>query len=298
MKILITGGAGYFGSMLTKYLLNKDHKVTVYDDLSFGDSAVGPLQKNKNYYFINDTILNYKYLERIIYENDLIIHLAAIVGEDNCIRNKLNVENINCKATEFISDICSESQRKLIFLSTCSNYGKNEFIVTEESALNPLGLYAKSKISAEKYIINNCTSSWLVLRMSTLFGVSYKTRTDITINQFVYQHIKKKYLEIYGPETYRPYLHLLDASSIIYNLFNKNTVGVFNIGYDHLNYKKIDIVNIINAILGKCELKYVDIDDPRDYKVSFSKIEKIIDCQNNYTLEYGINELYNHYTES
>ena len=298
MKILITGGAGYFGSVLTNFLLDKGFTVTVYDDLSFGNTGVDSFISDTNYTFIKETILNYKCFKKAIVANDVIIHLAAIVGEDNCINNKSDVYRINCNATEFVSDVCSSGQKKLIFLSTCSNYGRNDNIVTEDSKLNPLGIYASSKISAENYIINNCTSSWLVLRMSTLFGVSYKMRRDITINQFVYQHIKNNYLEIYGPETYRPYLHVLDASEIIHDLLKSDIGGVFNVGYDQLNYKKNDIVKIINSIMGSCELKYVNIDDPRDYKVSFSKVNNIIDCHHKYTLEYGIDELSKYYRKS
>jgi nucleoside-diphosphate-sugar epimerase len=215
--------------------------------------------------------------------------LAAIVGEPSCKQYESSVYGVNTGATEWISKCAYNYDISLLFLSTCSNYGKTDKVVTEDSPLEPLGLYADSKIKAEKVVLEN---EHLVLRMSTLFGVSYRVRYDITINEFVYQYYKDKLLKVYGEDTWRPYLHVQDACNMIIQCMEKDLHGVYNTGFNDLNYQKKEIVNTIVDYLGEGKLEYVKFDDPRDYRVNFDKIQKELNYQYKFSLKDGIRELY------
>ena len=289
MRILITGGAGYLGSKLTETLLSQGHNVIIYDNLFFGSKGVVPFLDNPKYKFIKSTIKNFGLIETVIKEVEYIIHLAAIVGEPSCKQYESSVYGVNTGATNWISECAYNYDIPLLFLSTCSNYGKTDKVVTEDSPLDPLGLYADSKIQAEKVVLEN---EYLVLRMSTLFGVSYRVRYDITINDFVYQYYRDKLLKVYGEDTWRPYLHIEDACNMIVQSMDKDLRGVYNVGFNDLNYQKKEIVNTIVDYLGEGKLEYVKFDDPRNYKVNFDKIQKELSYQYQFSLEDGIRELY------
>jgi|APCry1669189883_1035261.scaffolds.fasta_scaffold00210_11 nucleoside-diphosphate-sugar epimerase len=288
MNILITGGAGFFGSKLSEKLLDINHHVTVYDNLMYGDSGCQAFLKNPNYKLVIGDVTDFNKLNEVINSNDVVIHLAALVGEPACKKTtKENVYNINTESTKFISDICNQNNKQFIFLSTCSNYGKNTEVVNEDSELNPLGMYSDSKIKSENYIIEN-SKSYLILRCSTLFGVSHRMRVDLTINQFIYEGMRDGYISVFGEETWRPFLYVDDACDIIIQAMNKNLKGVYNIGEESLNFTKRDIVNNLKKCGLDFEVKYVDFDDPRDYKVDFSKLNSVLDYKINFDLEKGV----------
>ena len=289
MRILITGGAGYLGSKLTETLLSQGHDVIVYDNLFFGSVGVIPFLDNPKYKLIKNTINNLELIEAVVKDVDYVIHLAAIVGEPSCKQYESSVYGVNSGATSWISKCAYNYDIPLLFLSTCSNYGKTDKVVTEDSPLEPLGLYADSKIQAEKVVLEN---DHLVLRMSTLFGVSYRVRYDITINEFVYQYYRDKLLKVYGEDTWRPYLHVQDACNMIIKCMEKDLRSVYNVGFNNLNYQKKEIVNTIVEYLGDGKIEYVDFDDPRDYQVNFDKIQNELNCQYKFSLEDGIRELY------
>jgi nucleoside-diphosphate-sugar epimerase len=289
MRILITGGAGYLGSKLTETLLSQGHNVIVYDNLFFGSKGVVPFLDNPKYKLIKNTINNLELIEAVVKDVDYVIHLAAIVGEPSCKQYESSVYGVNSGSTSWISKCAYNYDIPLLFLSTCSNYGKTDEVVTEDSLLEPLGLYADSKIKAEKVVLEN---EHLVLRMSTLFGVSYRVRYDITINEFVYQYYRDKLLKVYGEDTWRPYLHVQDACNMIIQCMEKDLRGVYNVGFNDLNYQKKEIVNTIVDYLGEGKLEYVKFDDPRDYRVNFYKIQKELKYQYKFSLKNGIRELY------
>jgi len=289
LRILITGGAGYLGSKLTEILLSQEHNVIVYDNLFFGSVGVISFLDNPKYKLIKDTITNFELIESVVRGADYVIHLAAIVGEPSCKQYESSAYAINTGATNWISECAYRYDIPLLFLSTCSNYGKTDEVVTEDSPLEPLGLYADSKIQAEEIILDN---DHLVLRMSTLFGVSYRVRYDITINEFVYQYYRDKLLKVYGEDTWRPYLHVQDACNMIIQCMEKDLRGVYNVGFNDLNYQKKEIVNTIVDYLGEGKLEYVKFDDPRDYRVNFDKIQKELNHQYKFSLKDGIRELY------
>lgn len=293
-NVLITGGAGFFGSKLTEKFLDKGYNVTVYDNLSFSDDGVKPFLSNDKYQFINGCVTDLSLLESVAAKNDIIINLAAYVGEPICKANKDTVYKINTDSAKFLSKFCNDNNKQFLFLSTCSNYGKNDSMVDENSELNPLGLYSDSKIKAENYIIEN-VKSYLILRCATLFGVSHRMRVDLTINQFLYEINKDGFVSVYGEEAWRPYLHVEDACNMIIISLEGNLTGVYNLGDETLNYTKKQIVD---ELLNYKEfvVEQVDWDDPRDYQVDFTKLRSKIDYKIKFDLKSGIEELSNYLT--
>lgn len=288
-NVLITGGAGFFGSKLTEKFLEKGYKVTVYDNLLFGDDGVKPFTDNENYTFIKGCVTDFNLLESVAINNDIIVNLAAYVGEPICKANKDTVYKVNTDSTVFLSKFCNDNNKQFLFLSTCSNYGKNDVMVDENSELNPLGLYSDSKIKAENYIIEN-VKSYLILRCATLFGVSHRMRVDLTINQFLYEIEKDGFVSVYGEEAWRPYLHVEDACNMIIMALDSNLNGVYNLGDKSLNYTKRQIVDELLKY-SNFKVEPVDWDDPRDYKVNFSKLRDIINYNIKYDLKSGIDQL-------
>lgn len=287
--VLITGGAGFFGSKLTEIFLKNNYKVIVYDKLLFGDDGVRPFTNNVNYTFIESCITDFKHLGSVANSCDIVVNLAAYVGEPICKANKEDVYKINTDSATFLADFCNNHNKKFLFLSTCSNYGKNELMVDENSNLNPLGLYSDSKIKAENYIIQN-VKSYLILRCATLFGISHRMRVDLTINQFLYEIEKYGFVSVYGEEAWRPYLHVEDACNMIILALEKNLTGVYNLGDESLNYTKKQIVDELLKYKN-FDIEHVNWDDPRDYKVNFTKLRSIIDYKIKYDLKTGIEEL-------
>jgi nucleoside-diphosphate-sugar epimerase len=289
-NVLITGGAGFFGSKLTEILLNLGYNVTVYDKLMFGNLGCEKFLNNENYKLVISDITNYEDMENEIIKNDIVFHMAALVGENICKSNKDSVYKINTDATKFIVDTCNKYDKKIVFFSTCSNYGKTSEIVSEQSELNPLGLYSDSKIESENYIIKN-SNNYLIARCSTLFGVSHRMRYDLTINQFIYEIFKGGKISVYGESAWRPYIHVDDACNIIIQLLDKNITGVYNIGHKSLNYTKKQIIDILKLKLPDFEIEYVSWDDPRDYQVNFNKLYSSIDYEIRYDINKSIIEL-------
>lgn len=287
MNILVTGGAGFFGSKLAEKLLEKGYNVTVYDKLFYNNKVSEKFTNNKNYNLIIGDVTDHSKLKPIIMGNDIIVHLAALVGEPVCKRNKDIVYDINTLSTQFIADVCKSNNKQLVFLSTCSNYGKNSDIVNEESELNPLGLYSDSKIKSENYIIDNLKDH-LILRCATLFGISHRMRIDLTINQFIFEGIRDGYIGIFGEMTWRPFLYVDDACNMIILAIENKLQGVYNLGDDSLNFTKRDIVDNLKKCGMNFDIKFVDFDDPRDYRVDFSKIKSALNYNIQFPLDKGI----------
>lgn len=293
-KILITGGAGFFGSKMTEVFLSKGYNVTVLDNLMFGDSGVLPFLNDTKYNFIKDSILNYEILEKEIVKCDAIFHMAALVGENICKSNKESVYEINTESTKRIVELSNKHNKKIVFFSTCSNYGKTNEIVKETSELNPLGLYSDSKIKSENFIIEN-SKNYLIARCSTLFGVSHRMRYDLTINQFMFEIFDKNKISVYGESAWRPYIHVEDACNIIINLFENNITGVYNIGNKSLNFTKKQIIDILKLKLQKFDIEYIQWDDPRDYQVNFDKLNSVLNFTFKYDIDNSIQELSNYF---
>ena len=278
-NILITGGAGYIGSMLATKLLDDNYKVTVIDILKFSNSSLNHLFGDKNFQFIRGDVRNKNLMKKLAMKNTFIIPLAALVGAPLCKKNKREAISVNYESIKNLMSIIF-NKNKIIYLTTNSGYGvgkKNKYC-DEKTPLNPISLYGRTKVEAEKIIMKNKNS--ICFRLATVFGYSYRMGTDLLVNNFVFNSMTKRKLTIYEPHFRRNYIHVNDVvDGIIYSIknFKRLKSNVYNLGLSSANLTKLMLAKKI-----KKQLKYLKIKiihnkkdpDQRDYYVSNKKIEK------------------------
>tara|TARA_Y100000590_G_scaffold447455_1_gene582740 strand:+ start:987 stop:1922 length:936 start_codon:yes stop_codon:yes gene_type:complete len=296
-NILITGGGGYVGSMLTTALVNLGHKVSVVDLMKYEKGSLNHLHYHKNFKLIQEDVRNLKVMKKLIRKNEYIIPLAALVGAPLCDKNKKEAILVNHKS---IKNIVSMSSRKnkIIFLTTNSGYGvgeKNKFC-DENSPLRPISLYGRTKCDAEKEVMKFKNS--ICFRLATVFGFSYRMRTDLLVNNFVYKAVKTNKLTIFEPHFRRNFIHIRDVvSAIIYSInnFYKLKSNVYNLGLSSANISKLMLSKKIKKKKKSLKIKIVKNrkdPDKRDYFVSNKKIERK-GFKAKISLENGIEELIN-----
>ena len=292
-KILLTGGAGYIGSVLIPFLLDKGYKTNVYDLLLYGGYSLLPFISNKNFSFIKGDVRDKESLGRAIKKNDVIIHLAAIVGLPACNKDKKLSYSTNVQGTKNVVSSLSPNQH-LIHASTVSIFGASTGdICDEESPLNPISCYAKTKTDAEKIVLE--AQNTVCLRFATAFGVSPRMRLDLLINDFVYQAYMNKFLILFEKAYKRTFVHVQDISrSILFAIrnFEKLKNSIFNIGDNSNNFSKEDIALKIKKRIDYY-LHFADIEedkDKRNYSVSYEKINSL-GFKTKKTVDEGIDEL-------
>ena len=292
-KVLITGGAGYIGSVLAELLLNKGYNVTVYDNLIYKQTSLLHLCNETRFNFIKGDVTNKKQLLPQIINNDIIIPLAAIVGAPACDTNKGLATAINYTQIEFIVDNLRKNQQ-LIMPNTNSQYGSSDSIITEESPFNPLSHYAVTKCKAEEYIMD--WENGICLRLATVFGSSPRMRTDLLVNDFVYKTITEGCLVLFQSKFKRNYIHVRDiAETFLFCIKNYDKLNgqVFNVGLSDANLNKMELAQKIktyypNLVIIENEFS-TDIDN-RNYIVSNDKLESY-GWKPKYSIDDGIQEL-------
>ncbi|WP_419766209.1 MAG: NAD-dependent epimerase/dehydratase family protein [Arcobacter sp.] len=302
-RVLITGGAGYIGSVLVKLLLEKDYFVRVLDNLSFGGESIIELLNNNHFEFVKGDIRNKQDLTKSMQNIDYVVHLASIVGDPACAINPELTKDINLNGAKLTYEVANKMGiTKFIFASTCSNYGKmkdeNAF-VDEKSELVPVSLYAETKVKFEKYLLSQDKTNIAkptCLRFATVYGLSSRIRFDLTVNEFTKDLAMGKELVIFGEQFWRPYCHVVDLSRAVITVIEaddkKVSFNVFNVGDTNENYQKQMIVNEIKKQLPKAKIKYIKKDeDPRDYRVSFEKIRKELNFKITKTVPDGIKQI-------
>ncbi len=300
-KILVAGGAGYVGCQLISKLLDLGYYVYCYDILIYGDNSIKNFSNYKNFEFIKGDIREPQNIANILTSVDTVINLAAIVGDKPCQSAPNSAYQINFLGNKKLAEISKKSNvKKYIFASTCSNYGAslNDEYLSENSKLNPVSLYAETKIDSEKKLTEMSSNEFATvsLRFGTAYGKSFRTRFDLTINSFSYEAYYNNELIVFAPETWRPYVHIKDMANIIIKIINTNPSKynglILNAGFTNENYKKSDIIEFFLQKLPKLKVVSVPIDDKRNYKVSFEKINKIISLKNEHNIYDAIEELF------
>ena len=304
MKVLVTGAAGYIGSVLVRKLLTTGHTVRGFDILLFGGESLISVYNHPQFEFIRGDIREKNEVRKALYDIDCVIHLAAIVGDPACAKQPTLANETNWVASKMIFDLSHEMKnvKRFVFASTCSNYGKmgNDGYVDEDSPLKPISLYAELKVKFEKYLLNSKTRSDFIptsLRFATAYGISPRMRFDLTVNEFIREVTCGNELKIYGEQFWRPYTHVEDLARacLIVSEARAKKVDrcVFGVGDTKENYQKKSIADEIYQLSPDAKIKYVHKDeDPRDYKVEFTKIKKELGFNITKTVPQGLKEVY------
>ena len=294
MKVLITGAAGYIGSKLTSKLFSLGFKLTCLDNLMFGQNNSFILN-NKNINFIKGDVRDHNLIKSIVKKFDLIIPLAAIVGAPLCSKMPKETEDINFESIKYLVQNLSRNQI-VIMPVTNSGYGIGdpEKFCDEDTPLKPISLYGKTKVKAEKVIMERENS--ISFRLATVFGVSERMRIDLMVNNFVYIAVKEKYFKLYEPHFRRNYVHIEDVVSgflFAINNFNNLKNNIYNLGLSEANLTKEDLCKKIQLQIPDFNYEIVldgKDEDKRDYFVSNKKIESK-GFKAKISLEDGIEEL-------
>ena len=302
-NILIIGGEGYIGNILSAKLLNANYHVTSYDNLLYNNSfcVLDKIDKT-NYNFIYGDMCDKKSLENSLKGIDTVVLLAGLVGDPITKKYPVESSKINDDGVKNVIDLCAKKNiKQFIFVSTCSNYGliENNNLADEEYELSPLSLYAKSKVNAEKYILSlkgKTEMNPTILRFATAFGSSPRMRFDLSISEFTRELYFGNELLVYDAETWRPYCHVKDFARLIQLVIetpsDKVSYQVFNAGGESNNATKQMIVDLIIKKLPKGNVKYKKHgNDPRNYRVNFNKVSSILGFYPKYSIENGIDEL-------
>jgi nucleoside-diphosphate-sugar epimerase len=278
LNILVTGGAGFIGSKLCTKLVNLGAKVTCIDIMKYSEDSLNHLMINKNFIFLKKDVKDLILLKKLIKKNNIIIPLAGLVGAPLCEKYPLEAKKINYDHILNIIKFCSK-KNKIIYLTTNSGYGigeKSKFC-DENTPLNPISIYGKTKVQAEQKVLEFKNS--ISFRLATVFGYSYRMRSDLLVNNFVNTALKEKKLVLFESNFRRNFIHIDDVvSAIIFSIknFKKLKGTVYNLGLSEANIDKGDLAKKIKKYIKIRIIKKNNQKDPdkRDYFVSNLKIEK------------------------
>jgi nucleoside-diphosphate-sugar epimerase len=292
-KVLITGGAGYLGSVLTEVLLGKDYQVTILDNLIYKQTSVAPFAHHPNFDFVFGDVTNESLLKSLVEKHDVIIPLAAIVGMPACKAQPELTVKVNYEQVKNITKWITKDQ-KVIIPNTNSQYGSSTEIITEDSPFKPLSLYAETKCNAEKAVLDS--GNGIALRLATVFGMSYRMRMDLLVQDFVYKAVTDGYLVLFESHFIRNYIHIRDiANAFLFMIENyeKCNNNAFNVGLTSANCTKLELAQTIQKFVPDLvivENNFKQDFDQRNYMVSNSKLESQ-GWIPTFTLEDGIQEL-------
>jgi len=298
-NILVTGGAGYIGVHLVKILLDDGYNVTILDNFTFGKDSILDIKNHPNLTIIEGDITSIKDLVKSVKNNRFVIALAAIVGDPASSIDAEETLNLNYESTKILTQICNFYEvEKLIFASSCSVYGSNDSIVlNEESYLNPVSLYARTRIYSENYILDNCESvSPTIMRLSTVFGFSPRMRYDLVVNTLLIRALRDKKFSVFGGDQWRPFVHCYDVARAFKMVIESDKSvthnQIFNVGSDDMNFTIDQIGEKVAKKFPDAEFNKAEEDvDKRNYRVSFSKISGILGFKKNFDVEMGLNEM-------
>lgn len=299
-NILVTGGAGYLGSVLVRQLLKLGHKVTVLDNFMFGPNSLLDCCHYDSFEVVRGDARDKTLLQELIRDKDIVIPLAALVGAPLCKRDRIGAETTNTGAIKTLTEILSREQRIIIPI-TNSGYGIGQkgIYCTEQTPLNPVSFYGRTKVEAEKIALGRDNS--VSLRLATVFGVSPRMRIDLLVNDFTYRAVQDRFIVIFEGHFKRNYIHIRDVAKVFIHVidnFDAMKGEPYNVGLSDANISKLELCAKIKEQVSDfvfIEASVGEDPDKRDYIVSNEKIEKT-GFSPDYSLEMGITELIKSYT--
>jgi len=298
-NILVTGGAGYIGIHLVQMLLDDDYNVTILDNFTFGKNSINHIKDHPKLTVIEGDVANIKDLVKAVKNNKYVIALAAIVGDPASSIDAEETLNLNYESSKILTEICNFYEvEKLVFASSCSVYGASTSgYLTEDSPLNPVSLYARTRIYSENYILDNSKiTSPTILRLSTVFGFSPRMRYDLVVNTLLIRALRDKKFSVFGGDQWRPFVHCKDVARAFKLAIESDKKvthkQIFNVGSDDMNFTIDQIGDKVSAKFPEAEYNTVDEDvDKRNYKVSFNKIVTQLGFEKKYDIEMGLDEM-------
>lgn len=300
-RVLIIGGAGYIGSVMTRYLLKRGYHVSVLDNLMYGYSPLEELDNHPAYHFYHGDARNIQDLLTAMADVDTVVHLAAIVGDPACELDHKATIDINYEASKILAEACLHKKvDRLLFASTCSVYGasRNGELLTENSPLNPVSLYAETKLKSEEALLSKAAPPLAVtiFRLATAFGFSYRPRFDLVVNTLTARALHDGEISIFGGSQWRPNVHVLDITRAFAAAIEspKEDIDgrIFNLGSEKENYRISELGEMVRAALPETRIKNVEAAvDRRDYRVGFERIEKMLRWKATVSVRDGIQEI-------
>jgi len=302
-KVIITGGAGYIGAKVVEELLaTGNYRVTIIDKFLFDPNSLNVFSKNENLKIINCDIREIDKFKDELKGTNTLIHLAALVGEKACNVSESDTQSINFDATINLIKNCVEyNVKKFIFMSTASSYGVQDIsqIANEQTKLNPVSLYAITKINSEKELLDKFSEDLniTIFRPSTVHGVSPRMRFDLIVNHLTLDAFNDGNISVFGPKMWRPLMWVGEPARIFKIVLEADQKliksQIFNLGSDNENFQKIHIAECLkNNFFPKLNIQVTDKDpDLRSYRVSFQKIKETLKYETSKTLKEAISEI-------
>ena len=293
-RVLLIGGMGYIGSALVDILtkLPKADTVTVLDPLLHDIDPVHlhRLVSSDRARFVKGDVADMRHTWSLIKQHDVTVYMAALTMP-NTARDPEEAMLVNQYMAEIAGDCCAKFGRRMVFMSTCSNYGRAEAPVDEDGELLPVSMYALTKVNAERYLLRNVPGT-VVLRCATAYGVGAgRTRWDVLLNDLTRTALSSGRIDVFQPDACRPVCHVRDIARAVAGIVaNPSTGGVYNVGSDDQNYTKRDLAGFVAAHTG-AKIEVTDSVDNRDYRVNFAKIQGAIGFAPEHTPEDEIPRL-------
>lgn len=283
-KVLIVGGAGYVGGFLTDMALEHGHEVRVFDKLLYEDAYL------KEVDFRYGDILDRRSLKPHLDWADTVVWLAAVVGDPACALNPELTINTNVNS---LKNLVEDYSGRIIFLSTCSIYGAQLGLLTEESPFDPLSLYAESKIAAEKVLLE-APNETLIFRLGTLFGLSdtySRIRVDLVLNVLTIRAVQEGHMSVFGGQQYRPLLHVRDVATAVVPQISTKATGVYNLHAENMTI--IQLAERIQKLIPEARIDITEssFQDARNYMVSSEKAQNELGFKPRWSVEDGITEI-------
>ncbi len=298
-SVLVIGGGGYIGSALVPKLLAGGYHVRILDLFVYGREAIAEVAEHPNLEIIKGDFREVHTVVNAMQGIDAVVHLGAIVGDPACALNEQLTIEINLIATRMLAEIAKGSGvSRFIFASTCSVYGANDQVLDEQSALNPVSLYARSKIASEKVLMEMADADFapVILRFGTVYGLSGRIRFDLVVNLLTAKALWEGKIPLFGGDQWRPFVHVSDVASCIAKVLRGSQVQVgsqiFNVGSDEQNYTLKEVADAIAQLVPGIETLELEVDgDRRNYRVNFSKVRKALDFKPEWTIEDGVRQI-------
>jgi nucleoside-diphosphate-sugar epimerase len=295
--ILVVGGAGYIGSALVRRLLESGRRVRVLDNLTYGDDPLRAAPPEGLEYMVGDC-RNLRNVVAAVRGVDSVVHLAAIVGDPACEQERRAAVEVNYAATRMLIEVAQgHGVQRLVFASSCSVYGAADQWMDENSRVEPVSLYGKTKVDSEDALLGARSSDFhpVVLRLATVFGMSRRPRFDLVVNLLTAKACREGIITIFNPSQWRPFIHVEDVAEGMRLALEAPLASVsgevFNLGDTRLNYTLGQLAETVLRVFPDARASWVENGDRRDYRVSFEKIRNALAFQCARDLEFGIREI-------